>query len=182
MSDTDDQIVLIGMRGSGKTTIGALCARRLDRTFIDLDVEALARFGEQTVAQVWARLGEPAWRKAEFEALREHIGVKQTVLAPGGGTVMIHGARDLIGSAPVWCVYLACDVAVLAARVAMGSDRPSLTGQAPEAELGAVLAQREPVYRSIAGHVVRTDERPAKQIADEIIALYSTREPKQRAT
>lgn len=145
----------MGLRGSGKTTIGRLLAQRTGRPFVDLDDRALAHFAETTVTEVWRVHGEPAWRDAEALALRELLAGHEEIVALGGGTPMIDDARGQIehhrraGTATV--VYLRCDALELSRRLAADTgDRPSLTGTDPVSEIRGVLDAREPTYHALA--------------------------------
>ncbi len=126
-------ILLIGLRASGKSTVGARLAALLDRTFIELDGLTLARFPQTSVRDVWATHGEDAWRNAEADTLAECLAGADQVIALGGGTPMIDAACGRIeaeqadGRAKV--VYLQCDLATLAQRLRQTpGDRPSWTG------------------------------------------------------
>jgi shikimate kinase len=153
-------VLLMGLRGSGKTTVGGLLAHQLGSEFIDLDDRVLATFEQATVTDVWAAHGEQAWRAAESRLLRELLGrtdVRDCVIALGGGTPTIDSARGDIqaartaGTATV--VYLRCVVEELHRRLAgRTEDRPTLTGADPVQETAAVMTAREPVFRSLADH------------------------------
>jgi len=153
-------VLLMGLRGSGKTTVGGLLARQLGGEFIDLDDRVLATFAETTVADAWSAHGEQVWRAAEARVLHELLSrtaARYSVIALGGGTPMIESARRDIqaartaGTATV--VYLRCVVEELERRLAgQTDDRPSLTGADPVGETAAVMTEREPVYRNLADH------------------------------
>jgi shikimate kinase len=169
-------ILLMGLRGSGKTTIGRLLAQRAGRRFVDLDDLALARFPETTVTAVWQAHGEPAWREAEALALRQVLAGSEAIIALGGGTPMIDDARALIeqaqaeGAATV--IYLRCTTAEMSRRLsADAGDRPSLTGADPVAEIQAVLEAREPTFRALADHELDVTEISAEEAARSIHVL-----------
>ncbi len=150
-------ILLMGLRGSGKSAVGRLLAKRLNRPFVDLDDRVLATFDEPTVTAVWSVHGEPAWRAAEARVLGELLGESVGVIALGGGTPMIDAVRaeleSVRASGTATIIYLRCDAAELKRRLeARTGDRPSLTGADPAAETATVLQTREPVYRLLADH------------------------------
>ena len=155
MTPQDFNILLIGMRGCGKTTVGSALAAMLKRPFVDLDQRTLANFATSSVSEVWKKHGEAAWREAEARSLIDVLEAHGQVIALGGGTPMVEPARQRIqadrsrGAAKV--VYLTCSTGELRRRLArMPGVRPSLTGKDPSDEVEAVLASREATYREIA--------------------------------
>jgi shikimate kinase len=170
-------ILLIGLRGSGKSTIGRELAARTDRPFVDLDERVLATFAEASVTAVWSAHGEPAWRTAEAAVLERVLDAADQVVALGGGTPMIEDARRRIdacrqaGVARV--VYLRCDPDQLARRLARdGGDRPSLTGAGPIEEIRTVLEAREPTYKQLADvvyDVTRATPEAAAVTIEELV-------------
>ncbi len=149
-------VILLGYRGSGKTSVGKKLASQLWKQFVDIDAETRKRFGGRTIAEIWAAEGEPAWRDAEAATLREAMAQPDRVIALGGGTIMIAGLAEEVKAAPD-CkrIYLRAEPEELHRRIAgdtqSAATRPSLTphGGGVE-EIRAVLAQREPVYRDVA--------------------------------
>ena len=148
-------ILLMGLRGCGKTTIGRLLAEAEALVFVDLDERVLDTFSEPSVSEVWANRGEAAWRAAESRVLEEIMRQDGQVVALGGGTPMIDTARRVIedeqlgGGAVV--IYLRCTVDELTRRLARDTgDRPSLTGRDPVHEIADVLGEREPTFRGLA--------------------------------
>ena len=169
-------LILIGLRGSGKTTVGRLVAERLGRTFIDLDDVVAAAMGAPTVAEAWKSHGEPAFREAETTALSDMLKKGGQVIALGGGTPTAPGAADLLraqrSAGRVKIVYLAASARALRSRLS-GTDmsaRPSLTGADPLTEIDAVLKQRDPIYRGVAGSVVWTEGLTPEQVAERVVA------------
>ncbi len=152
-------IILMGYRGSGKTTLGRLLADQTWRTFVDVDDRIRARFEGQTIAQIWQTHGEPAFRAAEVDVTRELCAGSQQVIALGGGTLMQPLAREAVVAAPdAVRIYLACDAKVLYQRITgdgqSAATRPALTTLGGGlAEIEAVLAERDPVYRAVADKV-----------------------------
>lgn len=175
MARSQTNVLLVGARGCGKSTVGRALAEACGRGFVDLDDRVLAHFAEPSVTAVWRVRGEAAWREAETKALEDALRATALVVALGGGTPMIDAARALIdrarreGSAAV--AYLRCTADVLAARVrAEPGDRPSLTGAGVADEMAAVLAEREPTYLAIADLVCDGDDRGAAEIVAELLA------------
>ena len=174
-------ILLMGLRGCGKSTVGKLLAARLGYPFTDLDDHVLATFAEPTVEAVWGALGEAAWRAAEATMLGELLGHSEDsghVIALGGGTPMVESARRDMTAARTagraTFIYLRCDVEELRRRLSNDTgDRPSLTGADPVVESGRVLAAREPVYRQLADHEYDVTSTTPGGAADALAELVS---------
>lgn len=154
-------ILLIGLRGSGKSAIGARLAERLSRPFIDLDQATLALLGRTTVAEAWKATGQQAFRAAEVRALREAMqSAESSVIALGGGTPTAPGASEHIRHESrhkrAVVVYLRCSPAELRRRLTgrIGPDRPSITGKDPLAEMDEIFRFRDPLYRGLAFAVI----------------------------
>jgi shikimate kinase len=152
-------IILLGYRGSGKSSIGKKIAAATWKDFIDTDDRTRRRFDGRSVADIWATDGEPAYRQVEVEETEKALREDNAVIALGGGTVMQDAARRAVAEATDTIrIYLACKPAVLAQRIAAdpatAGTRPALTQGATSAddleEITAVLAQRDPVYRELA--------------------------------
>lgn len=165
-------LLLIGLRGSGKSTLGWALAQALKRPFVDLDHRTPHVLGCSSVAEAWQTHGEPAFRHAETVALAAALTETVQIIALGGGTPTAPMAADLIaderqhGRARV--IYLRGTPATLRARLATAenSDRPSLTAAGTLAEIDAVHAARDPLYRSLADAVVEIDgSTPASALA-----------------
>lgn len=169
-------VLLIGARGSGKTSVGRWLADHLGRAFIDLDDRALASFPEDTIRAVWLKHGESAWREAEFAQLEIVLANdKDVVLALGGGTPIIPAARAKIEEAQqnhrALVVYLRTSTAKMRERLSSDpGDRPSITGQGSIEEIDQVLALREPIYDALADCTCDTDEYTIAQIGCVIAA------------
>ncbi|MEM1108674.1 MAG: shikimate kinase [Planctomycetota bacterium] len=155
-------IILLGYRGSGKTSIGKKIANQTWKDFVDVDDEIRKRFDGKTVAEIWETDGEPAYREVEVEVTQELVKRENHVIGLGGGTAMQPAAFEAIKNAPdTKRIYLSCKPAVLAERIAAdpqsAATRPALTegssgGDALE-EITAVLAERDPVYQELADAV-----------------------------
>jgi len=159
-------IILIGLRGSGKSTIGRLLAERLnDRCqFIDLDDLVLASFKESTVREVWSQHGRELWRETEnriaLEQLEECCKREPRIIALGGGTPMIPAVRErlleLKSDSSIRIIYLCGEPEVLFDRLEdTTDDRPALT-DSPDLlqEISTVFELRDPTYRDVADNVI----------------------------
>jgi len=155
-------VVLIGMRASGKTTIGRALAARLELPFLDLDDE-VARLSGCSAEALLAGQGEPAFRAVEARALAAAAARAGHVIATGGGAVL-HGPGFAALAATGTVVWLTAEPQTLVARAASGSRAP-LSARPPAEEVAQLLTEREPLYRSAAHFVVRTDA------GDPILAL-----------
>ncbi len=150
----------MGLRGSGKSTIGRELASRQHRAFIDLDDRTCASLGVASASEAFASLGQPAFRDAETRALKDALTQAGVIIALGGGTPTAPGAADLIRAATeagrAVAVYLRCTPAELRARLGGRIDarRPSITGADPLDEIEAVFAQRDPLYQSLAARQI----------------------------
>lgn len=166
----------MGLRASGKTTLGPKLAARAGTPFADLDDRTLELLGHPTIADAWRALGEPGFRDAEARALRAALTEPRSVLALGGGTPTAPGAADLLRTnthaGTITLVYLHAPPDVLRARLREGdASRPSLTGGNMLDEIDAVYRARDPLYRELAGLVVDATTPPAAQI-DSIMAFW----------
>ncbi|GIW13197.1 MAG: hypothetical protein KatS3mg062_0636 [Tepidiforma sp.] len=164
------RIFLIGLSGSGKSTTGRILAERLGWEFIDTDKE-IEREAGATVAELFAREGEAAFRQRELRALQAAAAHEPAVIATGGGAVTIPAARPILGTGFV--VWLAVSPAVAAARILAApnaSERPLLAGD-PSARLEALLQARLDLYRAADAAVDCDDLAPEEQ-AEEIERLW----------
>ena len=167
-------VILLGYRGCGKSSVGRWLADELRLEFVDLDVETCAAFGGRSVADIWAQEGEPAFRAAEVAALKRVLATDGQVIALGGGTPVQAGADAILAAAPQAVrIYLRGAAETLAARIAgdpaSAALRPSI-GQSNSAaeEVAGVLAQREPVYERVSDLQIDVDDVSIEQVADAI--------------
>ena len=167
-------LVLMGLRGAGKSTVGRNIAERTGRPLIDLDSRTACLLGGANVREVWNRCGEAAFREAEARALADALQTTGAIISLGGGTPTAPGAAELLrrerDSGRCEVVYLYASAAALRERLRHSdtTDRPSLTGADPLDEIDAVLAQRDGLYRALASRIVVTDGRTPDEVAAEI--------------
>jgi len=168
-------IVLIGFRGSGKSTLGRAVAARLGRRFVDLDDVIQARMGAQSISAIWREFGEARWRAEESAAMADVLAESNLVIAPGGGAPMSAPGRDLMvgqrDSGRAVIVYLRCRPTVLKERLrAATGDRPSLTGGSIVDDVEEILPRREPTYLALATLVFDNDADEPEAAADRLVA------------
>jgi len=148
-------VILIGYRGSGKSSIGKKLANELWKDFVDLDQKILAHFDQSSIADIWKTHGESAFRETEQALCKQFCEKTDQVIALGGGTVMLPEARKAIEQSDAKRIYLKCDPEVLERRISgdasNADNRPSLTGKGGSLEeIQQVLSEREPVYEAVA--------------------------------
>jgi shikimate kinase len=169
------QIVLVGLMGSGKSSVGALVAARTYRVFVDVDI-GIARETGKTVRELWEAGGEAAYRRLESEAvLRVLAGEARSVLAAPGGVVLDPAVRA--GLAGHFVVWLRTRPATLAGRVHVGDHRP-LLGDEPAETLAVMADERADLYGQVATATIDTDDRLPDAVADIVIGLLAD-EPAQ---
>ena len=173
VSSSAKHLVLVGLMGAGKTTVGERCAELLDRAFLDTDqlVAANTRMG---VAQVFEHHGEEQFRVLERDAIADACASPvPLVIACGGGAVLDpENRRQLRASGVV--VWLQASAAVLGARVGAdtGGSRPLLAGALPTATLERLRALREPSYEAAAHIQVDTEGRTVDEVAAAVVEEY----------
>lgn len=163
----DKSIVLIGMMGAGKSSLGRRLAQRLGLPFIDAD-HALEKELGMSIAQMFARHGESWFREQEKELLKRLLDGNVQVIATGGGSVCDAATRALFRE-KAQAVWLQADVASLYNRVARDKNRPLLQQADPYHTLAGLLAARQPFYAEALIHI-KTDGRPFEQTLDELVA------------
>jgi shikimate kinase len=156
-------VYLVGMPGSGKSTVGAELAGRLGVPFIDLDLEIEHEQG-RSVTEIFDAEGEAGFRALEARALVAASTHDPAVIACGGGVVLEPANRVTLRNTGT-CVYLDVSLDVLEARVEPDADRPLIRSQG---DLSRLLEIREPLYREFAAHVVDGSGNPG-EVADAIV-------------
>jgi shikimate kinase len=153
-----DKIVLVGMMGAGKTTVGAALAERLGWTHCDSDAQVVADTG-RTVPELFAERGEAAFRAEEARVLAEALSRPEpVVVSAAGGVVLSEDNRALLA-----------DPQLLIRRVGTGRGRPLLDDD-PAANLLELYEARRPLYEAVAQITVDVDNRSARQVVDDLLA------------
>jgi len=166
-------IVLMGYRGCGKTTVGRIVAEKLERPFFDTDAMIQERMGK-TIREIVAAGGWQAFRELERIAVGELAGRKGCIIALGGGAVLDQqNVKELKRNGSFF--WLTADGAAIAERIrndrASNAQRPSLSGTDSDLEIEILLREREPVYRSVADRVIDTAGRSVDEVAADIMRM-----------
>jgi|SRR6056300_182483 shikimate kinase len=162
-----ENMVLIGLMGAGKTSVGKHLAQHLGWKFLDTDHVLEERCGAN-IPWIFDIEGEAGFRRRETEVLEDLCQYKNTVIATGGGIVLSEHNRSLLKTCGT-VVYLAATPGQLYARVAHDTHRPLLQVENPEAVLAKLLVEREPLYKEVADLVIPSEgSRSAKYMADRV--------------
>lgn len=165
-------VVLVGMPGSGKSSIGRRLAQWLGLPFADADAEIEQAAG-MSVTDIFASRGEAEFRAGEARVIARLINERPRVIATGGGAFMNPETRALIGARAV-SIWLKAEIPVLLRRVKRKSDRPLLHAADPEAALRRLLSERESAYAE-ADIVIPSHEGPHEAVVDAIVAALDRR-------
>lgn len=160
-------IVLIGYRGTGKSSVGKMLAIRLGRTLVSTDAEIVRRTGK-SIVEIVGQEGWERFRDVESEVCRDFSGSDRLVIDTGGGAILRpENTRALKENGRVF--WLTASVSTIVERIAGDTQRPSLTGTSSFIdEVQGVLRERAPKYEAAADFVVATDDRPIDSVIQEI--------------
>jgi shikimate kinase len=161
-------IVLVGLPGSGKSTVGRLVAETLPAPLIDIDGLLVREMG-MPVTQIFGMVGEAKFREMERDAVNAAQGGAPGVIVPGGGWAAQPGQLEAAMSTSL-LIYLKCLPATATKRSEQSEARPVLAGVDPEQRMRALLEERESYY-SLAHHQVDTERKQPADIATEIVGL-----------
>lgn len=163
-------VVLVGLPGVGKSTVGRLVAEGLPAPLLDIDSILVRQMG-MPISQIFGMVGEPRFRSMERDAVKTARAREPAVIVPGGGWAAQPGQmqEDRAGSL---LIYLKCAAVVAARRSEQGEVRPLVAGGtgAPVEQVRALLAAREPYYK-LADYEVATDVKSASAVAEEVMRL-----------
>lgn len=162
-------VVLIGMMGSGKTTIGRLLARELEFRFLDLDHELERRCGV-SVRVIFDVEGEAGFRRRESALVAETADWRGCVLATGGGAVLAPQNRAVLASAGI-VIYLQASADELFARLRQDRTRPLLQAENPKQRIAELVSERDPLYVACAHLRVTTGRWPAHEVAAQLVQV-----------
>lgn len=164
-------VYLIGPMGAGKTEVGRLLAKRLDREFIDTDA-LVERKEKLSVEEIFEQHGEPRFREVEKDVLAEVVEKNSTVVSCGGGAVLLpENVKAMRESGTV--IYLEVDPKTAATRVGPGIGRPLLKKVDVESLLRKIIDERRQHYLTAAHHVVPANGSP-DEVVDRIMELIES--------
>ncbi|WP_055671928.1 shikimate kinase [Roseibium alexandrii] len=159
-------IVLVGIMGCGKSTVGKRLAQRLGLEFVDADSE-IERAANMTVSEIFSEHGEPYFRSGEERVIARLLQEGPQVLATGGGAFMSDATRSEIETNGL-SIWLKVDFETVMARVRRRSTRPLLRNPDPEGTMRKLMAEREPVYAQ-AQLTVTSKDVPHEAVVDQIV-------------
>ena len=165
-------VVLVGMMGAGKSTIGRRIAARLRLPFLDADTEIEAAAG-MSIADIFETHGEPHFRDGEARVIARLLESGPAVLATGGGSFMREETRRRVSDKAI-SIWLKADADIIMRRVKRRADRPLLQTVDPVATVGRLISEREPVYQH-ADLTVASRDVPHEKIVDECIEALHAR-------
>jgi len=165
-------LVLVGMMGAGKSSIGRRLAARLEIPFVDADAE-IERAAGMTISDIFAKHGESSFRSGEARVIARLLDAGPQVLATGGGAFMNAETRVLIGQKGI-SIWLKADFDILMRRIRRRNDRPLLNTENPADTLQRLIEERYPVYQ-LADVTVHSRDVPHDTIVDEILSAVAQR-------
>jgi shikimate kinase len=162
-------LVLIGMMGAGKSSIGRRIAGKLNLPFVDADTEIEAAHAGMTIPEIFAKYGEPYFRDGEVRVIARLLEGGPSVLATGGGAFMREETRERIRAKGI-SMWLRADPDVIMRRVKRRSDRPLLQIEDPAATIQRLVDERYPTYAQ-ADITVLSRDVPHERIVDECLQM-----------
>jgi shikimate kinase len=169
--------VLIGLPGSGKSTIGRRLAKAMGLALLDTDAEIERRTG-RTIAEIFAEDGEPGFRRLEEEVIREALRDHDGILSLGGGAVTTPGVREALAGHTV--VYLEISAAEGVRRTSGSNVRPLLAGPDRAEKYRELMSQRVPIYRRVATVRINTNRRNPGAVVRYIVGRLENPQPPRR--
>ncbi len=166
----DKPLVLIGLMGVGKTTVGRRLAKKLDLPFVDAD-EEIEKAAGLSIAEIFERFDECYFRDGERRVIARLMDDKPQVIATGGGAFMNEETCELI-TKNATAIWLDADLEILVERVSRRNTRPLLKQGNPEEILRRLAAERNPIYAQAHIHVIGNDS-PHEHTVNNIIEALS---------
>ncbi len=163
-------IILIGPPGAGKSTIGKLLAKRLNRPFLDTDIEIENRAGK-SIPDLFLEDGEVVFRALEEQVVLELIDHADSVISLGGGSVLAESVQEKLTEQKE-IVFLDVSISNAAPRIGFNRDRPLLLGN-PRQQWLSLMEKRRPIYERLATRTISTDNKKAAEVANELAEVLS---------
>jgi len=164
--ELDRGIVLVGLMGAGKSSVGRRLAKRLELPFSDADQE-IEKAADCTIEEIFARHGEAAFRAGERRVIARLLDGPPQVLATGGGAFMDPETRAAISAKGI-SIWLRADLNILLERVLRRDNRPLLKQGDPEQILRQLMAERDPIYAQ-ADFTVTSGQGPHEDVVEDIV-------------
>jgi len=168
MLNPNSNIFLVGLMGSGKTTIGRALAKKLNKRFVDADHEIEARTGA-TIPLIFEIEGEASFRQREADVIRDLTAQEGLVLATGGGAIINEQSRAFLKSRGT-VVYLRASVASILQRTSHDKSRPLLQTADPKARIEELARERGPYYEEVAHIIIETGRPNVQSVVQNILA------------
>ncbi len=171
-------IILIGFRGTGKSTVGKLLSKRLEMDFVDSDKSVESSTGK-TIKRIFDEDGEDGFRKIEASIIEELCKMDNQIIATGGGAVLRDdNTRNLRNNG--FLILLEATPEIIHGRITQdektAQQRPSLTDKKPFEEIKHMMEQREDAYKNAADYTINTSHVPCEDIVDEIVTEVNKKE------
>lgn len=167
MSGIPNNIVLVGLMGAGKTTVGKILAKRLGKTFIDSDAEIESRCGVK-IPTIFEMEGEEGFRKREAAVIKDLVSLNNIVLATGGGSILLPENRENLKNFG-YVIYLRANPHDLWLRTRHDRSRPLLNTTNPQYKLKELFTVRDPLYTSISHQIIDTGRPNVIQLTNQLI-------------
>ena len=161
------KIILVGMMGAGKTTIGKLLSNQLAFNFIDLDRKIEEKSGVK-INTIFEIEGEEGFREREYLALNEALAEEKVIISTGGGVVVKDINRSLIQKSEAVVIYLKASLDILVGRLKNDKTRPMLNKDNKLLSLQNLLSEREPFYENLADFIIDTSQLKTNDVLKTI--------------
>ena len=161
------KIILVGMMGAGKTTIGKLLSNQLGFNFTDLDRKIEEKSGVK-INTIFEIEGEQGFREREYVALNEALAEEKVVISTGGGIVVKEINRSLIHKSEAMVIYLKASLDILVGRLKNDKTRPMLDKDNKQLSLQKLLSEREPLYENLADFIIDTSHLKTNDVLKTI--------------
>ena len=165
----NENIILIGAMGVGKSTVGKRIAKKLKLEFFDSDQEIVKKTGVD-IATIFEYEGEEGFRKREEKVVQELCKYKNVVLATGGGAILSKQTRELLSTSGV-VFYLQASIDTILNRAKNESSRPLLKSNNKREKIKEILMLRIPLYEEVAHHIINTNRHTVNWTADKILKI-----------